>query len=153
VPVFLSHKREDTEPTLRVAKYLRNAGIECYVDVLDPSIKSTDDLTKLLIDRIHRCTHLMAVVSNYTTQSWWVPFEIGVGTETEKRITSYQVSAVALPDFLTKWPILKSESDLGRFVALYRLDTSVSYAEGRNAQANVTSASTFHAALKSLIGQ
>jgi hypothetical protein len=153
VPVFLSHKREDTEPTLRIANYLRNAGIQCYVDVLDPSIKSTDDLTTLLRDRIHKCSHLMAVVSNYTTQSWWVPFEIGVGTEIEKRITTYQLSSVALPDFLTKWPILRNESDLAYFVALYRQDVSVSLSEGRVLSANVNSASSFHTVLKSLLKQ
>jgi hypothetical protein len=151
MPVFLSHKREDTEATLRIANYLRNSGILCYVDVLDPTIKSTDDLTALVCDRIHKCTHLMAVVSNYTTQSWWVPFEIGVGTEIDRRITSYQLTAVALPDFLKKWPILRSEADLAYFVALYRQDTSVSFSEGRSQQAIVSSASSFHTALKSLL--
>ena len=153
MPVFLSHKREDTEATLRIANYLRNAGIHCYIDVLDPSIKSTDDLTTLLRDRIHKCTHLMAVVSNYTTQSWWVPFEIGVGTEIERRITTYQLSGVALPDFLTKWPILRNESDLTYFVALYRQDASVSFSEGRALNANVSTASLFHTTLKSLLKQ
>ncbi|MEX8499092.1 toll/interleukin-1 receptor domain-containing protein [Leptothrix ochracea] len=153
MPVFLSHKREDSEATLRIASYLRNAGITCYVDVLDPSIKSTDDLTSLLRDRIHKCTHLMAVVSSYTTQSWWVPFEIGIGTEIDRRITSYQLSSVALPDFLTKWPILHNESDLGYFVALYRQDASVPLSEGRTFQANVSSASSFHTVLKTLLKQ
>ena len=46
----------------------------------------------------------MALVSSTTAESWWVPFEIGVATDKERRITSFALAAVKLPDFLTVWP-------------------------------------------------
>lgn len=153
MPVFLSHKREDTNQTLSIAKYLRAKDVTCYVDVLDPYVKTTDDLTKLLMERVRQSSHLMAVVSDFTTQSWWVPFEIGVGSELDKRITTFRVSKVALPDFLNKWPVLTSHADLDKFVDLYRLDSTVQFGEARASTSvtSIQSADVFHAALKNML--
>lgn len=154
MPVFLSHKKEDTGQTLAIANYLRAKQVICYVDVLDPSVKTTDDLTKLLMDRVRQCSHLMAIVSNYTIQSWWVPFEIGVGSELDRRITTYRLSGVTLPDFLTKWPVLSSVSDLDKFVDIYRLDSTVQLAESRASTIKtIREAGIFHAALKNMLSQ
>lgn len=96
----------------------------------------------------------MAIVSNYTTQSWWVPFEIGVGSELDRRITTYRLSGVALPDFLTKWPALSSVSDLDKFVDIYRLDSTVQLAESRASTIKtIREAGIFHAALKNMLSQ
>lgn len=148
MPVFLSHKREDKNSTLNIANYLRSKGITCYVDILDPDLQSTDDITSKLQERIGQCSHLMAVVTNYTEKSWWVPFEIGVGTEKDRRIASYQLNQVALPDFLTKWPVLKSEGDLDTFVMLYKKDLTVSSMESYEYARTIRSADQFHRELK-----
>lgn len=148
MPVFISHKSEDKESALLIAGYLKRQCIYSYVDVLDPTLQTTDDITKTLMDRINLCTHLMAVVSQYTEKSWWVPFEIGVGSEKDRRITSYQLTAVNLPDFLTKWPILKSQSDLDIFIRLYKQDTVVPLNEARGYTKIIHSAEQFHKQLK-----
>lgn len=153
MPVFISHKREDTKYALWVKATLEQQSVKCYVDVMDPELRTTDDLTATLMARIHMCTHLMAVVSDYTTQSWWVPFEIGVATEIDRRISTFQVSVTQLPDFLTKWPVLKSSSDLDLFVQTYRNDATVSFNEVRNAQAVLATAGAFHRELKRRLGQ
>ena len=153
MPVFLSHKREDTPKTLEIANYLKSNGISCYVDALDSDLKSTDDITKLLTERIRQCTHLMAVVSLSTVQSWWVPFEIGVGSILDRRISTFSSSKTYLPDYLSKWPILTQQAELSWFVALYRMDTTVQFSEGRTLDASVSNADQFHAALKSLLKQ
>jgi len=46
MPVFLSHKREDKEQTLVIAGYLKQNNVNCYVDVFDPELQTTDDITK-----------------------------------------------------------------------------------------------------------
>lgn len=148
MPVFLSHKREDKQQTLDIAEYLKYYGVNCYVDVFDAELQSTEDITKKLIERIGQCTHLMAVVSDYTTKSWWVPFEIGVGTEKDRRITSFQLRSVSLPDFLTKWPILKSQTDLDKFIHHYKRDNIVALSESRGQTKNIFSADQFHRDLK-----
>lgn len=153
MPVFLSHKREDKDNTLQIAGYLQGKGVICYVDAFDPVLQTTDDITAALMDRVRRCTHLMAVVSDYTQKSWWVPFEIGVASDAEKRISSYQLTTVQLPDFLRKWPILDSQSDLDRFVELYKKDKLVMFNESKTSYQHISSAAQFHSELKAAIGQ
>ena len=153
MPVFLSHKREDTVLTLSVARYLQSKQVKCYVDAFDLSLQTTDDITKHLMSRVRACSHLMAVVSSYTMSSWWVPFEIGVATELDRRITTYKLSAVNLPDFLSKWPVLSSQADLDKFIAMYQNDSTIEVYESRSIKASIKSASVFHAALKSTLGQ
>lgn len=153
MPVFLSHKREDKDVTIRIANYLISNGITCYVDEFDPGLQSTDDITNRLITAIGGCTHLMAVVSEKTNVSWWVPFEIGIGTEKKKRITSFQCDSVGLPDFLTKWPVLKTKSHLDMFIAYYKQDDSVSFSETAGYSRNISSAEQFHVSLKAALAQ
>ncbi len=83
MPVFLSHKREDTMAALTAAQYLSNRGILFYLDVLDTELETVDDLTNRLVDKIRQSTHLLAVVSQYTVQSWWVPFEGDAGSSAQ----------------------------------------------------------------------
>ncbi len=118
-------EREDKQEVLKIADYLQRRGVRCYVDVFDPELKTTSDITKTLMERVSQCSHLMAVVSGYTEKSWWVPFEIGVASELDRRITSYQLSRIKFPEFLEKWPILTSSADLDDFVNSYRRDRTI----------------------------
>jgi hypothetical protein len=152
MPVFLSHKREDKEAAVRVANFLTTHRVTCYLAILDPAIQTTDDITSTLMVKVRGCTHLMAVVSEYTQKSWWVPFEVGVASELDRRITTFRLTAVPLPDFLTKWPILRNEQDLLRFVEHYRRDDTVSLTEGKTHSA-YRSADQFHRSLKAALAQ
>lgn len=153
MPVFISHKREDTAHASLIAAYLQRNNVICYIDAADSLIQTTDDLTSLLRQRVKACTHLMAVVSDYTIQSWWVPFEIGIASELERRITSYRLSIVTLPDYLKKWPILKTQQDLDIFIKYYRSDSMVSNTERFFKPATISSASQFHQSVKAALGQ
>lgn len=153
MPVFLSHKREDKDKTIEIASYLKGKGVICYVDAFDPTLQTTDDITATLMDRVRRCTHLMAVVSDYTQKSWWVPFEIGVASDSDKRISSFQLTTVQLPDFLRKWPVLDSREDLDRFVEYYKQDQLVSLSESKTYHRPIGSADQFHRELKASLGQ
>ena len=151
MPVFLSHKSEDKPKALAIRGFLQGEGVTCYLDVLDPELQSTDDITSTIVTRVGQCTHLMAVVSHQTGKSWWVPFEIGVATETSKRISTFQTSYTSLPDFLKKWPIMKTDAHLREFVRLYRLDTSTPITERRHGSATIHSADQFHRSLKAAL--
>ena len=155
MPVFLSHKREDKPKALEIAKYFKDKNILCYVDVLDPELQTTNDITETLIKRVKQCTHLMAVVSDNTQKSWWVSFEIGVASELKRRITSFEIARADLPEFLEKWPILKTQKDLDLFATLYKKDNSIALEEASifdsASTSKVFSADQFHKKLKESI--
>ena len=56
MPVFISHKDKDTNAALRIHNYLKRHGISSYVDVLDASTKTTDDITSTITARMNALT-------------------------------------------------------------------------------------------------
>ena len=113
MPVFISHRTADDAKAQALALRLKTKhNILSYLDHFDPAASTTKKITDLLVDRINTCTHLMALITNQTVGSWWVPFEIGVARQGDRRITSFDNSTVALPEYLTEWPVLKSDADL-----------------------------------------
>lgn len=157
MPVFISHKKADRNKAIQIADYLRNHQIICYIDELDPSLKTTSDITNSIMQRVKQCTHLMAVVSDNTTESWWVPFEIGVASEASRRICSYRLNFVQLPEYLEKWPILSSGQQLDNFAHFYRQDQSVPLSESRlfksQSSRTIGTPESFHRHLKASLGQ
>ena len=153
MPVFLSHKKADRTDAISIAAYIENRGVICYVDEFDPSLQKTDDITSAIMDRVRSCSHLIAVVSENTNNSWWVPFEIGVASEIDKRICSYKLRSVSLPEYLEKWPVLRTNLHLDKFIQHYKNDNTVQLIEERSYAATINTAASFHRSLKSSIGQ
>lgn len=93
--------------------------IECYLDLIDPDSKSKgDDLGDHIRGELAKCTQLMAVVSSNTKNSWWVPWEIGVATEKDHPIATYAGDNTTLPEYLKKWPYLRSNTDLDTYARI-----------------------------------
>ncbi len=156
MPVFISYHRPDESRAKNIHLLLRTSGVEAYIDVLDPALQGNEGVTKRIVDALGNCTHLLALISNTTVASWWVPFEVGVATEKTRRITSYDISTVALPDFLKIWPVIINDDGLRRFVRRYQEDSVVlkkSYKMSEAARTSVQTASDFHRLLKSDLGQ
>lgn len=154
MPVFISYHNADRAKALAIDSRLKAKGVPTYLDVLDTS-QSADTVTDKIVTALHKCTHLMAVISPTTARSWWVPFEIGIGTERDSRITSFQLTAVEFPDYLKKWPVLEYEFQLDEFAALY-LEDRVVLLEKSSYKASTTTvrnASDFHSQLKSRLRQ
>lgn len=154
MPVFISYQRADETKAVSIKAKFDSAAVPSYLDLLDPSLVET--VTQNILNALHKCTHMMAVVSTNTVNSWWVPFEIGVATERESRITSYRRDSVTLPDYLKKWPVLDYDSQLDDFIQLYKKDKEVlemrkSYSEA--ASTSIRKAADFHAQLKARLGQ
>lgn len=89
MPVFISYRHLDREKAVEIANKLRANDINYYLDVIDEESKSTDDITSVITKNIKKSTHLLAVISPNTNGSWWVPFEIGEATISNRRICSY----------------------------------------------------------------
>lgn len=123
MPVFISHKDVDSDAALKIRSHLESKKIRCYVDVLDEKISTTEDITNRITEVIGRCTHLIAVMSNATEKSWWVPFEVGEATFGFRRIASYDLgSNYGFPDYLKKWPVMKTPTHLDMFASSYHAD-------------------------------
>lgn len=152
--VFISHRNADNALARHVFLFLRERGISCYIDDLDKDAKTTDDITALLLDRLSCTSHLIAVVTQNTEGSWWVPFEIGVATESAKRIASYTRYRSLLPEYLLKWPAMQSDPDLDAFALAYRKDRPIVEKRAyEGVSARRADAETFHRSLKASIGQ
>jgi len=159
MPVFISHKSSDKDQALIIARYLEQRRVRVYIDIFDPALKNTNDITSVIVDRVRTCTHIIAVTSMETTKSWWVPFEIGVATDQDRRITTYALQPSDLPDYLKKWPIMTHQRDLEEFVNLYKRDKTVALEEATTLDGynystrNIVTAESFHSSLKRQLGQ
>ncbi|OLF56239.1 toll/interleukin-1 receptor domain-containing protein [Pseudomonas chlororaphis] len=159
MPVFISYRHTDRPLAININKRLEEAGIQTYLDVQDIESLSTEDITAVITRRITECTHLLALVSDKTALSWWVPFEIGEATISNRRICSFRTGASELPEYLDKWPKLSKASDIELFIDTYRNESalkrslsleSVDGSESLHTH-NKTNADHFHAELKARI--
>ncbi len=124
MPVFISYHRPDQWKAEQVRQRLSLQGIQTYLDVMDANL-DPNMVTVAIARGLTACTHLLALISGTTVASWWVPWEIGFATRGERRITSYQMSQVVLPEYLRMWPVLTSDADLDLFALYYKQDRVV----------------------------
>ena len=117
--VFISHKGEDIRIAESVGEALHRSGLSGYLDRWDPSVEGDSPELEDYLRRIIRETKtILAIVTENTPLSWWVPFEIGVARETNSQIATFleinrlSAARVELPSYLKKWPILASTSNL-----------------------------------------
>jgi hypothetical protein len=115
--VFISHQKADSEIAGAVAARLHQTHqIDCYVDIIDSNLlKSGESLGEYLRREMGKCTQLIAVVSTNTRLSSWVPWEIGIATEKDFPLATYFGDNTPPPEFLQKWPYLRSLSDVDQY--------------------------------------
>jgi hypothetical protein len=155
--VFISYQRADEARALAVTAYLKKTGIPCFFDLLEPGLtrEKDADVTNIIRKGLANCSHLMAIISEATKLSWWVPFEIGAATETDKRISSFRIGFVDLPHYLEIWPVLSSDRDLDMFIRVYKKDSVVEQslkAFSDSTLPAVKTATEFHRVLKTQLG-
>lgn len=156
--VFISHQRKNSRSALGVAARLKiNHGIESYLDVIDPDVGSTGEaLADHVKAELGKCTQLLAVVSEATRTSWWVPWEIGIAAEKEFPLATFAAGGISIPEYLRKWPYLRSDTDLDRYAeasksAARDLATKRSYLS--ESVARERSTKEFFRVLRSSLGQ
>ncbi len=155
--VFVSHKREDVVIATAVSSRLKANGADVYLDAFDPdSFAAGDDLAEYLRAKLTTCSDLMAVVSNQTKASWWVPWEIGVATEKEYPLSTYAGNNCEIPIYLKKWPYLRTFEDLDEYVAVSRQarrDIKSRYSYKSTTAQQSYFVRQFHRTLKQALGQ
>lgn len=129
--MFISHKSEDADVAMWIHSWLGSFGVDTYIDKLDSLVGTAkgEDLGDYFRQQLQRCTHLMAVISGKTRESWWVPFEIGIATERGYPFSTFADQgdgyrkypqlygrSYDIPEYLRKWPYLQTESDLANYV-------------------------------------
>lgn len=136
--VFISHQHADSQRALAVATRLKvKHGIDWYLDVIDPGVgTSGDDLADHVRRELGKCTQLLAVVSEATQKSWWVPWEIGIasGLSRSPRLPVRQPTSLIT---LKKWPYLRTEADLNRSRRRRPTERRLTYPETRVFQEGV----------------
>lgn len=155
--IFLSHQQRDSTTALHIQQRLANQyGISSYLDVTDRLASvAVDRLADYIRTQMANCTHLLAVLSPNTTMSQWVPWEIGVATEKEYPLASYSQNSLP-PEFLRKWPYLRSDSDLDRYVRAIRAQQTTETTQARFKTASIARRSgveQFYRTLKAELGQ
>lgn len=153
--VFISHKNTDSGLAEAVAKRVRINGMDTYLDTVDDAlVRDGPELADLLLERMGQCNQLIAVVSEQTKDSWWVPWEIGVGSEKDFRMASFSRSYVSLPSYLKKWPELHSDQDIDLYCQFSKradreLSLNMQSAYTESARKRVTKSGTreFHQSL------
>lgn len=105
---------------------------------------------------MEKCTQLLAVISAQTQASWWVPWEIGVATEKERFLASFVSGNATVPEFLQKWPYLRTRADLDAYVreskrAELLVENRVQ--KGDRLTARAQGFRSFHTSLKASLGQ
>lgn len=114
--VFVSHKKDDERLALEVARCIKYYELVPWVDALDDSIQDGPQLDAKIRDIIRGSFSLMAVISDVTHESWWVPFEIGIAFDRERVLASYtDISRYELPSFLAKHPRVSNHTQLHRW--------------------------------------
>ena len=155
--VFLSHKKEDSLVAAGIARTLEAGGLSVYLDVIDNNInKDGPDLADYLRNQLEACSQLLAVISPATTTSWWVPWEIGVATEKERFLASFVANNATVPDYLRKWPYLRTAADLQLYIQQSKAATRLveeRTSRGHTATARTTGFREFHRSLKASLGQ
>ena len=149
--VFISHKSDDKSIAHKIANHLKACNVCCYLDALDQDLQTTEDITSLLVSRVRENSHLMAVTSTRTVSSWWVPFEIGIATDRDKRIYTYALERTNLPEYLQKWPILENDVHLEEFIKLFHFEERFSFDSNLRAGIRASAlspAENFHKLLK-----
>ena len=123
--VFVSHKNTDQTTAEAVAKTITESGLSVYLDVWD-NVDDGPELVDYIESIIKNCKSLIAVVSQSTVTSWWVPLEIGIAITREKRIGTYQITTyiAGFPSYLKKWPILKTLEGVKKWCAAQQSDPS-----------------------------
>jgi hypothetical protein len=81
--VFISHQFADLPLAIEVGDQLKALEIDIWLDVEDvacqQAVAAKDDrkLAEAIEAGLSNCSHLLALISPKTRESWWVPYEIG----------------------------------------------------------------------------
>lgn len=122
--VFISHKSEDKVTAIKIKNRLSELGVNSFLDVVDLEHDlEPEELTNRLKLKMEESSDLLAVVSDVTEKSWWVPFEIGMAAHVNLPMVSFLKEGLVkkLPGYLRIWPSLSGIETLKAYADQVKL--------------------------------
>lgn len=115
--VFISHRQTDARSAYAIARTLIDvAEVDVFLAAFDPSLGASgmpEQVTGVIDFGLNACTHLLAVISDNTRGSWWVPYEVGVARNRPVPCGLTLLSTVKdLPEYLRATPIVQDVTGL-----------------------------------------
>lgn len=97
--VFLSHSSADREALPKAIGFLRQFGVNVYIDKTDNELpqKTSPETGAKLKDRIEQCRKFIVLMTVNSKNSRWIPWELGIADE-KKKIANIAL----LPDILNQ---------------------------------------------------
>jgi len=123
--MFISHRSTDKKEALAISNFIQDCGIDVYIDVKDEGLQiaTQNDDPESIVKHIQKglslSTHVLALISENTRLSWWVPYEIGYGAKGNKTIASMLLAnkeVEGFPDYLKIEKELCSANDFVAYV-------------------------------------
>ncbi|GEM48711.1 toll/interleukin-1 receptor domain-containing protein [Deinococcus cellulosilyticus] len=137
--VFISYKGDDLDVAKDIANYLTSVGINIFFDrehdlLTHANTQNDYDTVVSYIEAgISISSHMLAVVSDKTKNSWWVPFEIGSARRKSTEIAHVVTKEVFdLPAFLRISEIITSDEDLEKWVKKENVHKSIITESGKS---------------------
>lgn len=121
--VFVSHSSADKAAARKLADWLMEQGVNVYFDehdqVLRAAAASGEDkaIVQCIHDGLDKSTHAICVISKNTTNSQWVPYEMGYSASRNHPLALVQLAEVKeLPSFYKVASVIKDLADLIQYV-------------------------------------
>lgn len=152
--IFISHRLKDQKAASLIKDYLAVYNVDSFVSLYAPKRDDQFDVVKWIVNKLNECSHVIALISENTQGSMWVPFELGMAYKANKGIGTFLLNKIEIPEYLEAFPIMNSTDDLDSFIELYFNDRSLSeslHKSIRNASAG--GAEKFIENLKVKLGQ
>ena len=110
--LFISYSRDDTDFVEALTQMINELRIKCVEYFIDRHIAWGDPVTSSIKQGIKDCTDLLVIISEKSTASMWVGYEIGIADALEKNILMFLTQEnLTLPSFVSDINY-KTRSDL-----------------------------------------
>ena len=156
IEIFISYKKEDQQIAENVCNYInKKSGYSAHIfELSDTDLADGNgiSLTNRLLQGISACNQIMVIISEQTSESWWVPWEVGVGSAKELKIASYVTGRLSkevvnkLPEYIKINPILGSEKDIDDYCGIEGF--LIMEAAGQNKMMSSIDVNTYRTRLK-----
>ena len=123
---FISHLSVNKNVAISVGDYILNHAdidIDIYLDIYDEELQRAvrdgdpHKITKSIETGITNSSHIICLVSEKTSESWWVPYELGFAKKSQKEISSLILKdATYIPDYLQIGAILRGTVSLNKYL-------------------------------------
>ena len=113
--LFISHRSLDNSFARALSELVSAAGLTNYLDANDAALQGTPTRTDVsgAIERaLGAATHLVAIISPFSRNSSWVPYEIGVARARGCQIVAVVQAGVREPEYLEDARVLRSRAAL-----------------------------------------